>query len=1505
MRKLKNTIKRAITLGLAAVLLTGSIPTAAFAARTEGSEQEMIMYGKLLEANNEGFTDNGDDTYTIRTAEGWTAFAESVTNGTAYSGKTVKLASDITISTMAGSGSNRFKGTFDGGGHTLTVTLSATSNDCAPFGCIEEATIRDLNIAGSVTTSAKYGASLAAHTYGTTNIENCHSTVTITSNATSSGDGTHAGFVAVNEGSATLSFSGCSFKGKLLGSNATSSGGFVGWNSGTGINYTNCLFAPAQITMSDTSSATFNRNGKNTFNHTYYVQTFGTTEGVRVYTSAPGGVMYATITAVDGQAYYAPVTVSGVYGYYKHTGSEIKPEPTVTAADGTVLTKDDHYTVTWSGDGTTIGDYTLTVMAKDGSGYSGSQTLSFTVVDDNLVTAETTTMTNAKYIVKGEVTITDRITVNGTVTLHLDEGATLYATKGITVAGGEKVGDVVQRTSNHLIIEGEGTLNADMSQSGTVKADDQPNAAAIGGGLYTYKSGSVTTAEADAVDYQSWCGSITINSGTVYAKSGKGPGIGTSFTWQHIENSGGAITINGGTVTAITTQNYTAGIGGCAISDFGDITINGGRVIAESKYGASHDQAQGAAIGGGGWSDDRAKGSNGTITINGGQITATNGYTGLGAGHGYDPNGTLEVKLGWTDEDDYIELRNVNAKTLKFNKGFVTEGNNFLNLDSAAVASQTKLLPAMLVKYDTGESDTVIHSQGIVSGTLAQLPATVPVPRDESLAFAGWMNGDSVYDFLVPVTADLTLTAAYKKDFTISDVQHLYEYTGSAVNLGYHIKNGSGSELGAANYETVIKNSAGETVTSVVEKDNYTLIVTGKGDYDGVTKTAHFAVAVPAQLGDYKFASLGENTYGIGTPELLEDLAAYVNGGNICQGLIFKLTGDIAFDINIANNHVPIGIRLDGSNKYFDGTFDGCGHTISGIRINTANDRQSLFGATGADSIIRSVRLVNCEISCGDQSGTLVGENNATITDCMVSSDVIISPYKDNCVFLGGIVGRNVSGNLSGCISAATISQDENPGNYWGGLVGYNQGSIRDSIFTGSLGNDNRFEIGWLTAYESKDASIVNCYYTGSYSLFRGIKTNDSGNSKYSDLAGGYAFTINGGDNVTVDYSGNPTRYTTSGIDAYSSGIKYDGKLYATTTEYVSLSLEHGDAPEGCVFNGYTVSYGKLSGTANPYTLSVFAKDAVINAQWAAPLSAQVFGHTLTLNGQIGVNTYFVLDSKITGNSGNYQVEFWTGETMVSSKKVSEVTPTVKEVGGNSYTVYGFTFTTVAKEADTTFTTKIKEISTDRYLDFANSDGTTVAGGSGLDYCINTYLDDRIENSQDEKMKSLAKNMKAYGIYAKHYFDVRDKGSTEALPSVEGFESITADAISAYAYTLPGNIDHFTYKGTTLVLEDKTSFRMYFESDDTASLSISVAGQQLPIRSGKGMYYVEIGNIAAKDLDEMYDFTISNGTESTTGHHGPMGYAYWALSSSDNESLKYTMMALYQYNRSAKDYFNN
>jgi hypothetical protein len=73
------------------------------------------------------------------------------------------------------------------------------------------------------------------------------------------------------------------------------------------------------------------------------------------------------------------------------------------------------------------------------------------------------------------------------------------------------------------------------------------------------------------------------------------------------------------------------------------------------------------------------------------------------------------------------------------------------------------------------------------------------------------------------------------------------------------------------------------------------------------------------------------------------------------------------------------------------------------------------------------------------------------------------------------------------------------------------------------------------------------------------------------------------------------------------------------------------------------------------------------------------------------------------------------------------------------------------------------------------------------------------------------------------------------------------------------------------------------------------------------MWYVEVAGIAAPDLDGMYDIEVSNGSETATAHHGPLGYARWALStdatSAQREALQRTMMALYHYNQSAEAYF--
>ena len=112
------------------------------------------------------------------------------------------------------------------------------------------------------------------------------------------------------------------------------------------------------------------------------------------------------------------------------------------------------------------------------------------------------------------------------------------------------------------------------------------------------------------------------------------------------------------------------------------------------------------------------------------------------------------------------------------------------------------------------------------------------------------------------------------------------------------------------------------------------------------------------------------------------------------------------------------------------------------------------------------------------------------------------------------------------------------------------------------------------------------------------------------------------------------------------------------------------------------------------------------------------------------------------------------------------------------------------------------------------------------------------------------------------------------------------------------------------MLESDTSFRMYFETPENSKLTITRNGVEgnLEIKSVEGgkLCYVEVPDIVAKDLDEVYEFTISDGYDSTTAkNYGPLGYANLALSTTDDahENLRYVMMALYHYNQSANVYF--
>ncbi|MBR2236255.1 MAG: hypothetical protein IJ887_00005, partial [Prevotella sp.] len=209
---------------------------------------------------------------TISSTDDWHDFAAAVAGGNTYEGKVVTLDDDINVSEMVGTSEHKFKGTFDGQGHTLTLNdLSASGEACAPFRYVEGATIANLHTTGSVIAdkneASKFRSGLVGQSDGNTTILNSWSSVTISSGI--SGDGTHGGFIGVSSsGDATIS--NCRFDGSFSGSSTKCWGGFVGWsNSATSIR--NSVFAPEGITIDQSGSTTFSRNKVKTTNCYYTV----------------------------------------------------------------------------------------------------------------------------------------------------------------------------------------------------------------------------------------------------------------------------------------------------------------------------------------------------------------------------------------------------------------------------------------------------------------------------------------------------------------------------------------------------------------------------------------------------------------------------------------------------------------------------------------------------------------------------------------------------------------------------------------------------------------------------------------------------------------------------------------------------------------------------------------------------------------------------------------------------------------------------------------------------------------------------------------------------------------------------------------------------------------------------------------------------------------------------------------------------------------------------------
>ena len=283
------------TQATATALSNGTVTDGLNAGRTS-DEAVWVQQGSQPMLKQFAVKTDASGAYLIGSVDDWKAFADIVNSG-ANPAANAKMTADIdlgTDQTRIGSTSDsndalHYQGVFDGQGHKLTIAYVETGNSnlCAPFTKLNNATIKNLHIAGNIQTAGIHGAGVASDARGTTTIENVWSEVDVTS--THSGWDECSGIVGCMK-AGSLTISDCLFSGSVTASSIYN-GGFIGYKDSGSASIQNCL-----------STGTFNYSGSYldfvrgaSVSNSYYTQFVGSTSGMTLATAeqlADGTIAY-------------------------------------------------------------------------------------------------------------------------------------------------------------------------------------------------------------------------------------------------------------------------------------------------------------------------------------------------------------------------------------------------------------------------------------------------------------------------------------------------------------------------------------------------------------------------------------------------------------------------------------------------------------------------------------------------------------------------------------------------------------------------------------------------------------------------------------------------------------------------------------------------------------------------------------------------------------------------------------------------------------------------------------------------------------------------------------------------------------------------------------------------------------------------------------------------------------------------------------------------------------
>lgn len=282
----------------------------------------------------------------------------------------------------------------------------------------------------------------------------------------------------------------------------------------------------------------------------------------------------------------------------------------------------------------------------------------------------------------------------------------------------------------------------------------------------------------------------------------------------------------------------------------------------------------------------------------------------------------------------------------------------------------------------------------------------------------------------------------------------------------------------------------------------------------------------------------GNGSYTVTSADGLMHVADLVNGG--------KTDINITLDKNIdltGKDWTPIGTDYDNSYK---GTFDGGGHTITGLTFTTNDEYAGLFGWLNRAGTVKNVVMEGVQITSnqiyGGSIGGVVGYGWGTIENCSVSGSV------SGTVYVGGVVCVQIGGSITGCSSSATV-----------------KGTV---------------DVGGVAGQTNSSATLTACYATGNVIIEMDPKKN---------IAGGSLVGMNAGSSLLACYATGNVTSTGS-----STGYMHIGGFLGNNYTTVTAGYWKNNHEQGIGYNRESTGATKVDGSVVTWQKAVDAMNTAL-----------------------------------------------------------------------------------------------------------------------------------------------------------------------------------------------------------------------------------------------------------------------------------------------------------------------